>query len=236
LAAAETQLRQWGWTADERSPLDEQYYREWLHELPPLTHCRRGTSLDVHHTILPRTDRLNVRPELLFDEAVPYEDGNDQFLVLCPADMFLHATTHLFRNGDFSKGLRDLADLRGMLAEFSTTEVFWRRLITRAQDLDLTGPGYYALRYTARYFDCHIPGDVEQATRSWKPSWPPLMVMDHLVDAAVIPRYLDCIDRRRNRAIGILARLYLPRLRVAASPSFWKKRLPGLFGPRKPKT
>lgn len=236
LAVAESQFRDWGWIADEESPLDEQYYREWLHELPPLTHFRRGTSLDVHHTILPRTDRLEVRPELLFDEAVPYEEGNDQFLVLCPADMFLHAATHLFRNGDFSKGLRDLADLRGMLQEFATTEHFWRQLVTRAEQLDLAGPCYYALRYTARYFDCQIPDDVKQATRAWKPVWPPLMVMDRLVEAAVIPRYLDRIDHRRERAIGILARLYLPRFRVAASPSFWKKRMPQWFGPRKPQT
>jgi hypothetical protein len=148
----------------------------------------------------------------------------------------VHAATQLFRNGDISKGLRDLADLRGMLAEFATTETFWRHLITRAEKLDLTSPCYHALRYTARYFDCRIPDDVEKATRSWKPAWPPLMLMDRLVDAAVIPRCLDRIDHRRDQAVGILARLYLPRLRVATSPSFWMKRMPGLFGPRKPKS
>ncbi len=233
LPAAEQQLHRWGWIANEDSPLDEQYYRQWLHELPPMTHRRRGTSLDVHHTILPRTDRLNVRPELLFDEAVSYAEGNEQFLVLCPADMFLHAATHLFRNGDFSKGLRDLADLRGMLKEFSATEGFWEKLRTRAQQLDLTGPCYYALRYVRRYFDGCLPAEVDQAVQSWQPHWPPLGMMDRLVETAIFPGYLDRIDRRRERAIGFLSRLYLPRMSVAASPAFWMKRLPGLFGPRK---
>ncbi len=232
LAEAERQLRSWGWIKDEENPLDERYYREWLHELPPLVHRNRGTMLDVHHTILPRTDRLNVRPELLFDDAVPFEEGNEQFLVLSPADMLLHAATHLFRNGDFAKGLRDLSDLRGMLIEFSTTEIFWEQLLKRAVDLDFTGPCYYTLRYVARYFECDIPKWVTETARAWKPFWPPVGIMDRLVENALFPHTLDGIDRRRDRAVAIIARLYIPRFRVAASPSFWIKRFPGIFGPR----
>ncbi len=232
LSLAEQQLQRWGWTIDEKNPLDEVYYRQWLHELPPMVHYSRQTMLDVHHTILPRTDRLNLRPELLFDEAVPFQEDDEQFLVLCPADMLLHAAVHLFRNGDYTKGLRDLADLWGMLTEYSQAEGFWSDLLQRASALDLTGPCFYALRYVERYFEFSIPAEVSQQTQSWQPIWPPVAVMDRLVDAAIFPHTLDGIDRRRKRACSILSRLYLPRFRVAASPAFWKKRFPGLFSPR----
>lgn len=233
LPMVEQTLARWDWSSSEESPLHERYYREWLHELPPMSHRQRGTALDVHHTILPRTDRLRVRPELIFDEAVPFEEGNEQFLIPSPPDLFLHAAVHLFRNGDFEKGLRDLADLHGMLAEFSQSPDFWNRLLRRAVDLDLTGPCYYALRYSEQYFHNPIPGDIADIVQSWCPHWPPLFVMDALVARALFPRYLDRVDTRRNMAVSMLARLYLPKFRVAASPSFWMKRFPMLFGSRK---
>lgn len=230
LPEIERALESWDWEAYEENPCDEQYYREWLHELPPLVHKQRGTMLDVHHTILPRTDRLKVRPELLFDEAIPFEEGEEQFLVLSPPDMLLHAAVHLFRNGDFSKGFRDLLDLAGMLAEFSARENFWEDLLRRAEQLDLTGPCYYTLRYTQQYLGSEVPSAINASVRSFRPAWPPLSLMDALVDSALLPRSLDRIDRKRNRAVSMLARLYLPKLRVAASPSFWTKRFPILLG------
>jgi hypothetical protein len=45
----------WEWVKDD--PYDQHYYREWMHELPPLIHRERDRMIDVHHTILPLTHR-----------------------------------------------------------------------------------------------------------------------------------------------------------------------------------
>ena len=36
---------------------DDHYYRQWMHELPPLIHRTRDRMIDIHHTILPLTAR-----------------------------------------------------------------------------------------------------------------------------------------------------------------------------------
>lgn len=43
----------WGWVKPD--PYDDAYYREHMHELPPLIHKERDRMIDVHHTILPLT-------------------------------------------------------------------------------------------------------------------------------------------------------------------------------------
>ncbi len=43
----------WEWVKDD--PYDQAYYREHMHELPPLIHKTRDRMIDVHHTILPLT-------------------------------------------------------------------------------------------------------------------------------------------------------------------------------------
>ncbi len=52
---AEQTLNAHGWLAHGLDPYDKRYYREWMHEIPPLRHIKRGSVLDVHHTILPPT-------------------------------------------------------------------------------------------------------------------------------------------------------------------------------------
>ena len=58
LADVEAALMLAGWATTNPSEYDQQYYRRWMHELPPLQHIRRQTVLDVHHAILPDTARL----------------------------------------------------------------------------------------------------------------------------------------------------------------------------------
>ena len=122
LDVVEDALLHHGWTFDEGSPYDAQYYRKWLHELPPMQHAGRKTAIDVHHTILPPTDRLRVRPELLFEEAQPAQGC--RFLVPAAEDMVLHAAAHMFRNGEFTHALRDLCDIDLLLREFSPRDGF----------------------------------------------------------------------------------------------------------------
>src|SRR5262245_49091577 len=55
LAEVEALLLKHGWEHIKIEDYDQYYYRAWSHELPPLRHRERHTTLDVHHTILPLT-------------------------------------------------------------------------------------------------------------------------------------------------------------------------------------
>ena len=47
LDETEAALMLGGWLGSHHSEYDQRYYRRWMHELPPLTHIRRRTVLDV---------------------------------------------------------------------------------------------------------------------------------------------------------------------------------------------
>ena len=148
-----------GWFPTKLDAYDQRYYRQWMHELPPLQHLDRGTSLDVHHTILPPTALLKPDVDRLWQDAQPVA-GRPGVFVLSPADMVLHSATHLFHEGELEHGLRDLVDMDALLGEFSSNPDFYRSLCDRAEALDLTRPLHYALRYCQAYLQTAVPGDV----------------------------------------------------------------------------
>ena len=115
-----------------------------MHELPPMTHLRRGTVLDLHHSILPRTARIKTPPEPLFEAARPLP-GFPRFMILDAADLVLHSATHLFHEGEWQHGLRDLVDLDALLRAGAAEADFWPRLAERARRLNLSRPLGYAL-------------------------------------------------------------------------------------------
>ena len=77
-----------GWISEERDAYNERYYREWMHEIPPMRHVQRGTVIDVHHTITPPTSRFKVDGAKLLDRIVAIDERGDLF-VLAPVDMVL---------------------------------------------------------------------------------------------------------------------------------------------------
>src|SRR6185295_9740992 len=98
LAAVEAALIGAGWERlKEAGGYDDEYYRRWMHELPPLIHKDRDRMIDVHHTILPLTARPRPGPDALIADSVPLEGG---LRVLAPADMIVHAAAHLLADGD----------------------------------------------------------------------------------------------------------------------------------------
>ena len=120
LGEAERLLIAAGWNSANTDAYDQRYYRQWMHELPPLQHERRQTAIDVHHTIVPPTSRFAVDAKKLLDAVVPV--GNEARLgVLAPADMVLHSAVHLFTEGEFSHGLRDPVRSRSVVAGFRVT-------------------------------------------------------------------------------------------------------------------
>ncbi len=119
LAQAESLLLLHGWMGQARTDYDERYYREWMHELPPMTHVHRQTTLDLHHTLLPETARLHPDAVALVAAAQPIA-GWPGLHMLCPADMVLHSMTHLFLNDETRHALRDLCDLDALLRHFGS--------------------------------------------------------------------------------------------------------------------
>lgn len=175
----------WRWA--EEDPYYQHYYRAWMHELPPLRHPRRGTLLDVHHTILPTTGRLRPDPRKLFEEARPIEEPG--FKVLAPVDMVVHAAAHMFGDETLGGALRDLVDLDALLRHFEATELgFWDRLVPRARELDLARPLFYALRACRRVVGTLVPSPVDRALRlAGKPPWPFTVIMDALLARCLLP-------------------------------------------------
>ena len=199
LPAVERALVLQGWAATHHDAYDQRYYREWMHELPPLEHMHRGTAIDVHHAILPETAALHPDPARLRACAVPIAwpgamAGERPLHVLAPADMVLHSAVHLFWDGEFDPGLRDLFDLHRLLAEFGSRPGFWDGLPARAHELELTLPLFYALRYTARLLGTPVPAAVTAQLAAAAPNRARLALMDALFLRALLPMHASCAD------------------------------------------
>lgn len=191
IEAVEKKLLEHGWQHIKLDDYDQYFYRHWSHELPPLQHRHRGTVVDVHHTIVPPTGRLHPDPEKLLASSLLL-DGT-KFRVLAPTDMLLHSAAHAFQDGDLKRGLRDLVDIDGLVCHFGQAESFWRALPARAEELDLTRPLFYALRYSHLYLHTPISPELWLWLKRWQPAWPALPVMDVCV-ARVIAAGPGCRD------------------------------------------
>jgi hypothetical protein len=114
---AETALLAAGWEWVKPDPYDDAYYRQWMHELPPLIHRDRDKMIDVHHTILPLTARITPDAAGMLADSITLETG---LRILSPQDMICHAAAHLFADGDLAGGMRNLWDIHCLLTEFGT--------------------------------------------------------------------------------------------------------------------
>jgi hypothetical protein len=130
LADVERALLAAGWEWVKEDDYDDQYYRRWMHELPPLIHRERDRMIDVHHAILPLTARPKPDMEAMIEARLPLGDG---LFTLSPADMIVHASAHLFADGDLAGGLRNLWDIDRLLRGFAERDSgFWPALRERA--------------------------------------------------------------------------------------------------------
>jgi hypothetical protein len=112
-----------GWEWVKEDAYDDQYYRRWMHELPPLIHRERDRMIDVHHAILPLTARPKPDMEAMIEARVALGDG---LFTLSPEDMIVHAAAHLLADGDRAGGLRNLWDIDRLLREFSRDDADFR--------------------------------------------------------------------------------------------------------------
>lgn len=193
IADVEAALMLAGWASLHRDAYDQRYYRQWMHEIPPMQHLRRGTVIDVHHALVPPTARIAADSEKMRSACVPLE-GLPGVFVLAPEDMVLHSATHLFMEGELDAGLRDLADLDALLRDFGREPGFWQRLPARAGEVGLDRPLFYALRHAREFLNTPVPAERARQARAGSP--PPwlLPVMDFCFRRALRPKHHTCDD------------------------------------------
>jgi hypothetical protein len=206
LFAPEDQLREIegllnrrGWKTRELSPHDDNYYRVWSHELPPIVHPERDVEIDIHHNIVPRTARLKPPAEMLLKNSESV--GQSPYQVLSEEDLVLHAMVHLMFDSDLALKLRDLVDIDGMCRHFaSLDQKFWRRLAGRADALGLGRPLYYSLRFARVLLDTPVPDDIRRLVNKWAPPRLIRRLMDWLVPLAILPGHPNALSRRASQA------------------------------------
>ena len=193
LPEVEATLMSHGWATTHHSAYDQRYYREWMHELPPLRHIQRQTVLDVHHAILPKTARLKPSSAKLLASARPLA-GLQRYAVLGPTDMVLHSMVHLFHNDDLSHSLRDLSDLDLLLRHLGRSPGFWAELVERAHEMDLVRPLHYGLRYTHSLLATPVPREVMLAAGVGGPGLVLTALSDWLWARALRPQHATASD------------------------------------------
>jgi len=225
-----------GWVSRERDRYNQRYYRVWMHELPPLEHVKRSTVIDVHHTITPPTSSFNVDGRLLLAQSRPLA-GHEGLAVLQPVDMLLHSMVHLFQEGDFDHGLRDLIDMHALLVHFEAQDTgFWPQLTARARQLGLGVPLVQALDQLQRLFAVRIPAEVVGDVAALHPRPLQRSLMRRAVGRALTPPTPEC----RRPGDGLLRWLLYVRSHWLRMPlhllvphlvrKAWMRHFPGKTG------
>ena len=154
---AEASLMLGGWQTGELDPYDQRYYREWSHEVPPMTNRRRGTTIDLHHALAMPSCRIHIDSEQMLRDAMPVENSSFWWR-LQDEDMLLHAASHLMLNSEFDRGLRDLWDIDLLFRQFSDNSVnFADSLMARATKVGLEKIVQQALFLAMYFFGTPVP-------------------------------------------------------------------------------
>lgn len=233
LAETESALMLGGWNSSHHDSYDQRYYREWMHELPPMVHIRRNTVLDLHHNILPETARIRTHPGLILAAARPLRDF-PRFSVPSTEDQVLHSATHLFHEGEWEHGLRDLSDLDTLIRAYSQNPSFWINLTERARKLSLGKPLFYGLRYCQWLLQTPMPTDILERCPD-APGWFGRATMDLLF----LPAFSTAHHSIRSRFSAIAVFCLYVRSHWLRMPAYlliphllrksWKRRLEKLF-------
>lgn len=140
-----------GWQPDEQTDneYDQQYYRQHMHELPPLRHKSRGTVIDVHHALLPRTAKNAVDEAKMFSQARDLNTGN--LRVFRPVDQFVHSAVHAYADGALDTPARTLVEQYFLFSDLSDDEK--SNLVIRAREVGAEMPVALALWMVGHVFE-----------------------------------------------------------------------------------
>jgi len=166
-----------GYLPAQEDDYDKRYYREWMHEIPPLQHIKSKVVLDIHHNILPVTGKTTVDLHALL--ANPSKvSGLHAIKTFSDEAMILHSATHLFHEGEFEKGLRDLMDLASLLSDYIKKYQSLDSLIRVAKETNLGVPLFLATRYVEHIFELSILENDKTAIAQFFPSKLKLRILD----------------------------------------------------------
>ncbi len=147
-----------GWERVKPDPYDDAYYRQWMHELPPLIHRERDRMIDVHHTILPLTARITPDAAAMIADSERLENG---LYVPSSNDLICHAAAHLFADGEMAGGVRNLWDIHCLITESGA-----EGLADRARHHGLLNAVLLAARLCHELYGTRIPIDWQVARRA----------------------------------------------------------------------
>lgn len=209
LDAVEAALKSHGWHLLPKDDYDERYYREWMHELPPFQHAIRGSSLDLHHNLLPRTSRLCPDATVLLARARTLPGGER---VLDPADMVLHSVLHGFYGGELTNCFRDVLDVYELCRDLSRADPgFWDALTARALELGVAQPTWLALDQLRHLPDCGLPPRLLHTLARAARPWPARALVARAIDTVFVPAAPPSIVERLALK-GLLARAHLCKM------------------------
>lgn len=157
IASAEAALMLGGWATGKLDAYDQRYYRQWSHEIPPMTHLQRGTTVDLHHSLIMPTCRVWVDSSRMISDAIPVSEGGFWWR-LTDEDTVLHAASHLLLNSEFDRGLRDIWDIDLLYRHFTSLSAdFPERLLARARDVGLESILTQALSLALTFLGTPLP-------------------------------------------------------------------------------
>lgn len=186
LGKTEMRLMVAGWTSAKTSDYDQRYYRKWMHELPPMMHVRRGTVLDVHHTILPLTARHSPDPRHIMETTEPLA-GLPCLHIPAEEYLLIHSITHLLHEGELHNGLRDLFDIDGLIREGAAQGEFWARVVDASGRMGLSAYVYFGLQLARTLIGSPIPAAVLEALQAAAPRRWHSPLLEALYRAALRP-------------------------------------------------
>jgi hypothetical protein len=181
-----------GWFPQTLNDYDEMYYREWAHEIPPLTHLERGTVIDLHHNLVPP---ISGQAPDVSDFTQDVIETEDALTVFSPAAQTLHSAVHLFLNEDFAHGFRDLTDLHILFTTHRADTVYWERLIELAQASEFEKELQLAIRYCKSLLMTNIPEKYESRIYTLRKT--NFTLLDAMFNRVLLPRHpkSDSYDR-----------------------------------------
>ena len=195
----ERELIFYGWVPHQVDDYDQAYYREWMHEIPPMKHRKRSSIVDLHHNIFPPISGVSPDASLLLDQSVFIKEVG--FWRLCNEDMFIHSAVHFFLQSETQNGLRDLHDMKQLFNIFSDEDKdFPHRLLMRAKQLNMAESVILALHYMGKIFNVRYSGKFENEISYVKPRLLSLWWLDFIYENILIPNHSSCETWRFNLA------------------------------------
>lgn len=191
ITEAEQLLKWHGWQGSDLDEHDEKYYRNWMHEIPALTHQTRNMVVDVHHNLIPLTSKIKLDGNTFALNAKKSKVSDE--LVLDDVDRILHSALHMLLDSEFDKGFRDLSDIDILLKQSSNNnDFFWDSIICRAKELKIERILYYVLKQSKDIFLTPIPEKTFKELEVYKATFVVDKVTNFFFSRVLVPKHDSC--------------------------------------------